>query len=319
MKKLGVSLVAVLVGLPMIAHATVSDISNAGTVTANDHVATTSYVKGAYNAMASAVNTAIGQINTDIGTKQAQLKNNAGTPANISETVKTMVGAATGDNAASDTALVTEKAVRTAIDAAKSSTTYTAGSGVAISNNEISASGITTSNIAADAGIVKTQLASDVQTSLGLANSALQASNLDDVTIEKDATNGVQVKAGSIGTTQLSSGVNASLGLADSALQSGDIVEGSTNGTIAVDGTDVAVHGLGSAAYTASTAYDAAGTAAGLTGTLSNLTTAEQGNLVGAINEVNSKVLTVYTTWNDETSTGQDTVALTAPVVQSGE
>jgi len=274
MKKLGVSLVAVLVGLPTMAHATVSDISNAGTVTANDHVATTSYVKGAYNAMASAVNTAIGEINTDIGTKQAQLKNNAGTPANISETVKTTVGAATGDNAASDTALVTEKAVRTAIDDAKSSTTYTAGSGVAISNNAISASGITTSNIAADAGIVKTQLASGVQDSLGLA---------------------------------------------DSALQSSDIAEGSTNGTIAVDGTDVAVHGLGSAAYTASTAYDAAGTAAGLTGTLSNLTTAEQGNLVGAINEVNSKVLTVYTTWNDETSTGQDTVALTAPVVQSGE
>lgn len=40
------------------------------------------------------------------------------------------------------------------------------------------------------------------------------------------------------------------------------VAEGSTNGTVAVNGTDVAVHGLGSAAYTASTAYDAAGTAA---------------------------------------------------------
>jgi hypothetical protein len=40
------------------------------------------------------------------------------------------------------------------------------------------------------------------------------------------------------------------------------VAEGSTNGTIAVNGSDVAVHGLGSAAYTASTAYDAAGTAA---------------------------------------------------------
>lgn len=39
------------------------------------------------------------------------------------------------------------------------------------------------------------------------------------------------------------------------------VVEGSTDGTVAVNGTDVAVHGLGSAAYTASTAYDAAGTA----------------------------------------------------------
>lgn len=40
------------------------------------------------------------------------------------------------------------------------------------------------------------------------------------------------------------------------------VAEGSTNGTVAVNGSDIAVHGLGSAAYTASTAYDAAGTAA---------------------------------------------------------
>lgn len=46
---------------------------------------------------------------------------------------------------------------------------------------------------------------------------------------------------------------------ADTAVQS--IVTGSANGTIAVDGEDVAVKGLGSAAYTASTAYDAAGSA----------------------------------------------------------
>lgn len=39
------------------------------------------------------------------------------------------------------------------------------------------------------------------------------------------------------------------------------VAEGATNGTVAVNGSDVAVHGLGSAAYTASTAYDAAGTA----------------------------------------------------------
>ena len=40
------------------------------------------------------------------------------------------------------------------------------------------------------------------------------------------------------------------------------IAEGATNGTVAVNGSDVAVHGLGTAAYTASSAYDAAGTAA---------------------------------------------------------
>ena len=42
------------------------------------------------------------------------------------------------------------------------------------------------------------------------------------------------------------------------------VVEGSTNGTVAVNGSDVAVHGLGSAAYEDTTAFDAAGTAAGL-------------------------------------------------------
>lgn len=42
---------------------------------------------------------------------------------------------------------------------------------------------------------------------------------------------------------------------ADSALQKADIVSGTTNGTISVKGSNVAVKGLGSAAYTASTAY----------------------------------------------------------------
>lgn len=43
--------------------------------------------------------------------------------------------------------------------------------------------------------------------------------------------------------------------LADSALQKADIATGSANGTISVEGSDIAVKGLGSAAYTASTAY----------------------------------------------------------------
>lgn len=46
---------------------------------------------------------------------------------------------------------------------------------------------------------------------------------------------------------------------ADSAVQ--NIATGSANGTIAVDGTDVAVKGLSSAAYMAATAFDAAGSA----------------------------------------------------------
>lgn len=44
------------------------------------------------------------------------------------------------------------------------------------------------------------------------------------------------------------------------------VAQGSANGTIAVNGSDVAVKGLGSAAYTASTAYDASGAAAAVLG-----------------------------------------------------
>lgn len=44
------------------------------------------------------------------------------------------------------------------------------------------------------------------------------------------------------------------------------VVEGTNNGTIKVNGTDVAVHGLGSAAFTESNAYDAAGAAAAVLG-----------------------------------------------------
>lgn len=40
------------------------------------------------------------------------------------------------------------------------------------------------------------------------------------------------------------------------------IAEGTANGSVKVNGTDVSVHGLGSAAFTESTAYDAAGAAA---------------------------------------------------------
>ena len=58
---------------------------------------------------------------------------------------------------------------------------------------------------------------------------------------------------------KLADDVQTSLGKADSAIQA--IAEGTTDGTVAVDGKDVAVHGLGSAAYTDTSAYDAAGSA----------------------------------------------------------
>lgn len=98
------------------------------------------------------------------------------------------------------------------------------------------------------------------------AQSAAQVQLAISATNEISAT----IVAGSIGTTELADdavttdkladSIVTSLGKANSAVQT--VAEGSTNGTIAVDGTDVTVHGLGSAAYANTSAFDASGAAA---------------------------------------------------------
>lgn len=67
------------------------------------------------------------------------------------------------------------------------------------------------------------------------------------------------INNGSIAKAKLTTEVQASLTKADSAVQS--VTEGSANGTIAVNGSDVAVHGLGTAAYANATAFETAGAA----------------------------------------------------------
>lgn len=59
---------------------------------------------------------------------------------------------------------------------------------------------------------------------------------------------------------------------ADTALQAADITTGTTNGTIAVKGTDVAVKGLGSAAFAETSTFDAAGAANTALGTAKKYT-----------------------------------------------
>lgn len=69
------------------------------------------------------------------------------------------------------------------------------------------------------------------------------------------STSTTDTKAVTVGpTTKLTNAV----AVAETALQKADITTGSSNGTINVDGTDVAVKGLGSAAYTESSAYASA-------------------------------------------------------------
>ena len=75
-----------------------------------------------------------------------------------------------------------------------------------------------------------------------------------------DAVTTAKITDGNVTLAKLAAGVQISLGLANSAVQS--VIEGATDGTVSVDGTDVSVHGLGSAAYENTTAFDASGSAA---------------------------------------------------------
>lgn len=103
--------------------------------------------------------------------------------------------------------------------------------------------------------------------------------NADKIQLAIDANNEISadIVAGSIEATDLDSSVQAALTAAGTALQTSDITEGSTNGTISVDGTDVAVHGLGSAAYAKTTDFDASGSAS-----------AVQTNLIGTSSDAAS-------------------------------
>jgi len=86
------------------------------------------------------------------------------------------------------------------------------------------------------------QSASSVQLTID-ANNEISAVIVDGaVTTDK-------IADGNVTKAKLSSTLQDSIDLADSALQAADITEGATNGTIAIDGTDVAVHGLTNVAF----------------------------------------------------------------------
>lgn len=70
------------------------------------------------------------------------------------------------------------------------------------------------------------------------------------------------------------------------------VTEGTANGTIAVNSTDVKVHGLGSAAYTEASAYEAAGAAAAAVAALDKADSAQAGQYVSAVSQENG-IITV--------------------------
>ena len=107
------------------------------------------------------------------------------------------------------------------------------------------------------------QNATQVQLVIDQSTNEISASIIaGSITATELATNAVtteKIADKNVTKAKLSDEVQTSLGKADSAIQT--VAEGSANGTVAVDGTDVAVKGLGSAAYTESSAYDVAGSA----------------------------------------------------------
>jgi hypothetical protein len=111
---------------------------------------------------------------------------------------------------------------------------------------------------------------SDLYISVGsLIEYVTSGSQLTDMVVISIDSNTHQVTASltddSIPATKLTPAVRAQLSAGATAIQS--VSEGSTNGTISVDGTDVAVHGLASAAYAPASTFDLAGSADNVLGT----------------------------------------------------
>lgn len=104
-----------------------------------------------------------------------------------------------------------------------------------------------------------TQIQLTIDSSTREISATIVAGGVGTTELADGAVTTVKIADANVTLAKLSTAVQASLGKADTAVQS--VKEGSTNGTINVDGTDVPVHGLGSAAYTESSAYDPAGAA----------------------------------------------------------
>ncbi|MBR5355237.1 MAG: hypothetical protein IK122_03880, partial [Alphaproteobacteria bacterium] len=253
------------------------------TETANDgKVATAGYVKGAYNAAIKAVNklqdtkqdtiSDLETIRSGATAGASALQASDITEGTTDGTIK-VKGTAVSVHGLGTAAYTASTAYATSAQGTKAdSALQTAGNGLTSSGTTVSADltdkgglefagtteGSKTISVKVDGTTIeKNSTSGALQVKSGTYATAAQGAKADTALQADSALNGANLTAGTVAKTALASGVQTSLGKADSAVQS--VAEGSTNGTIAVDGTDVAVHGLGTAAYTASTAYESAG------------------------------------------------------------
>lgn len=105
-----------------------------------------------------------------------------------------------------------------------------------------------------------TQVQLAINTTTREISATIVASSITDAELAANAVTTIKIADGNVTYAKLAADIQTSLGLADSAVQS--VVEGTTNGTITVDGTEVKVHGLGDAAFKQASDFDAAGAAA---------------------------------------------------------
>ena len=105
-----------------------------------------------------------------------------------------------------------------------------------------------------------TQVQLSIDQSRNIISATIVAGSITATELAANAITTAKIADANVTKAKLSSEVQASLGKADTAVQS--VTEGSANGTIAVNGSNVNVHGLGTAAYTSADAYEAAGSVA---------------------------------------------------------
>ena len=122
-------------------------------------------------------------------------------------------------------------------------------------------SGVISASIVAGS-ITATELASDSVLTLKIKDKNVTTAKLADGAVTND---------------KLDSSLKSAISKANSSVQS--VTQGSDNGTISVDGTDVAVKGLGSAAYTDSGAYEVAGAASSVQNTVTGTSSSAAGSL----------------------------------------
>ena len=264
MKKiLGISLVAVLTAMPLIAGAATGDAVNAAPTTdANGpttvapkyatvadsaadatSLATATYVKGAYNAAIKAINTvdtnykaADTAINTKIG--DTTLTTASQTLTGAIEEIKTANATTAGDGLTK-----TDGEFDVNVDSA----TIGLNSSNAL---EVVAGGIDTTQLA-DGAVTTAKLDADAVTNAKLADNAVQTENIVDgnVTAAKLASDSVttaKIVDGNVTKAKLAQGVQDSLALADSALQQSALADYATKAQVTanIDAATASVTGV---------------------------------------------------------------------------